>query len=499
MRGVSPRAPLRDASTSEAAPRRSNAPTSAQSATSASSSKIVRGRRITTDYAWDEGNFQFFNDYNHRPPSITTADPVTSRWQSVVGLVAIVLSIACAIALTRTLGADDRVDKRFVAAFPSRPMRTVSLGATALPSPGTIRVVVCPADRAPAIAEGGSFLVLSRGAQTLAREALERDEGHGRRCLEAYAHERGEVSATLELSPTAATQVATVERFVHKRFTVLFALPTLAFVLGLALVLFRKKSHTIENAADGSSAAIPAETRVSPAAPVTWSRAWAMAIGAYVGVHLVNAMIAIAWMALYRPASPADGVTLVVTTIVQHGLMTLVSFALLGAFDRAAEGPRNLGLAVDWRERLGFTKITAPGALASVAIAAALVGVAIASTKLIPDLGASPMGKLLERSPARYAIAFGALIAPFSEELFFRGVMVSAFGQKSLWRGAFWASVIFTLAHAAQLWGAWAGLIPICAVGVTNAVLRAKTKSLSYPWLVHTIYNGALTASLYFL
>ncbi|MBL8679730.1 MAG: CPBP family intramembrane metalloprotease [Myxococcales bacterium] len=423
-----------------------------------------------------------------------------SRWPSLIGLVAILLSIASAIALTRSLGAHDSVDKHFVAAFPTRPMRTVSLGSTRLPSPGTIRVVVCPSDNGPALEEGGSFLVLSRGGQTLVREKLDRDEGHGRRCLEAYAHERGEVTATVELAPSAATRVATVERFVHRRFTVLFALPTLGFVLGLALVLFgrsRNNAHTIETPREETSPDEPAP--VAPDAPVTWSFAWLMAIGAYVGVHLVNAMIAIGWMALYRPPSIGDGVTLAVTTVVQHGLMALVSFALLGAFDRTTDRRGRFGLATDWRARLGFTKITAKGAAASVLIAAVLVVIAVAATKFIPDLSSSPMGKLLERSPARYAIAFGALIAPFSEELFFRGVMVSAFGQKSLWRGAFWASVIFTLAHAAQLWGAWAGLIPICAVGVTNAVLRAKTKSLSYPWLVHTLYNGALTVSLYFV
>jgi membrane protease YdiL (CAAX protease family) len=445
---------------------------------------------------------------------------VSSRLKSSVGLLLMALAITSALAITRGLTASDHVERSHIAAFPTRPMRTLNLGTSHLPSPGTLRLVLCPPDGAPAITTGGSFLVLSRDRAQLAREELTHDESRGRRCLEATAHASGSVTVTAELSTAASTQVSTAERFTHPRFTFLFALPTIAFVLGLALVLFRKKDQgpsalsNTQNTGDsslGEPSASAAAYRPSPepepapnapnapyappVPPVQWPWAWAYAIGGYIAVQLVNALFVIAWIAVYRPADGVDGTTIAVSTLSQHALMILVSFALLGAFQTDS----GRGLARDWRQRLQWTPITLKGAALSALAAGLLVAIAIGSTRLIPDLNASPMGKLLERSPARFAIAFGALIAPFSEELFFRGVLGSAFGQKSVWRGAFISVVVFTLAHAAQLSGAAAGLIPIFAVGLTNAILRAKTNSLAYPWLVHTMYNGALTASLYFV
>jgi membrane protease YdiL (CAAX protease family) len=443
---------------------------------------------------------------------------VSSRWRSSVALLLMALAITSALGITRKLSRSDRVERSHVAAFPTRPMRTLNLGTSHLPSPGTLRLVLCPPDGAPAIAKGGSWLVLSRNGREIARVELAHDDSRGRRCLEGTAHASGPVTVTAELSAAASTQVATAERWSHPRFTFLFALPSIAFVLGLALLLFRNESrgqraaHSHGEASDGSSSS---EMRTSteffrpiseaaltskapyapPMPPVNWPWAWAYAIGGYLAVQLVNTLLVLAWVALYRPPGGIDGTTIAVSTLSQHALMIFVSFALLGAFQ--TDGGRKL--ASDWRERLGWTPITLKGAIGSAIAAAALVSLAIASTKFIHDLNASPMGKLLERSAARFAIAFGALIAPFSEELFFRGVVVSAFGRTNLWRGALISVVVFTFVHVAQLSGAAAGLIPIFAVGLTNAILRVKTNGLSYPWLVHTMYNGALTASLYFV
>jgi membrane protease YdiL (CAAX protease family) len=418
---------------------------------------------------------------------LVTMKRATRTW---VGLLLVLASFVGALWITRSLSFRDEVRQSAVAAFATRPMRTVPLGRVELPTPGTIRVVLCPPDRAPAIAEGGSSLVIDgEGGRRIASEPLTRDESRGRRCLEAIAHASGTVSVRAELSPAASTQVATVERFTHRRITVALAWPALAFVLGLVLVLFgsrRDGDEETENSVtdDGFAPAVP---------PVQWPFSWGLAILAYIGVHIANAMLAVGWNALYKPPpGTIDGLTIAVTTLGQHGLLVLVSLALLGVIGsgRAPEG---------WRARMGFGPVTAKSALVSLGLAAALVGVAIAATKWIPDLNATPMGRILERAPARYAIAFGALVAPLSEELFFRGVLVSAFGKKSVWRGVVLSVLLFTGAHVAQLWGAWAGLVPIFAVGLTNSVLRAKTGGLSHPWLVHTLYNGALTASLYFV
>ncbi len=411
-------------------------------------------------------------------------------------------SIPGALWITRALAARDEVHQSAVAAFASRPMRTVSLGRVALPSPGSARVVLCPPPRTDPLPEGGSRLVVSTlEGREIATETLTRDESRGRRCLEAVAHASGPVLLRVELSAQASTRVATVERFTHRRITPALAWPPLAFVLGLALLLFGGRGGSAGGTTEGDAGVKSDESPEAPMGsepfapdepPVRWPAAWALAIGGYFAAHLANAMLSVGWMTVYKPvAGGVDGTTLAVTTLTQHGLLTAVSLAMFGVLGagRPPEG---------WRARLGFVPWTARDVATSVGLALALVAVAIASTKVIPDLEATPMGKILERSPARYAIAFGALIAPLSEELFFRGVLVSAFGRKGVWRGVIASVLLFTGAHVVQLWGAWAGLIPICAVGITNAVLRARTGGLSQPWLVHVIYNGALTASLYF-
>jgi uncharacterized protein len=84
------------------------------------------------------------------------------------------------------------------------------------------------------------------------------------------------------------------------------------------------------------------------------------------------------------------------------------------------------------------------------------------------------------------------VIAPFSEEIFFRGFMYSAF--KKSWgvnAGLFLSSFLFAVAHL-EIYS----FIPIMIIGWLLAYLFEKTKSLLPAIFLHGVYNLILVMSL---
>jgi membrane protease YdiL (CAAX protease family) len=358
-----------------------------------------------------------------------------------------------------------------------------------VPSPGTVRVVICPAENAAALSADATQVVLrSPGGRQLTSATLTADRSRANRCLDALMHTAGRVRVFVVASQSNAPRIKGLEVFAHHSITPWLACPVLAWLLGFSLLLFVSKHP--------QTTAVSLAPEQDIVIPARWPMGWLFAIGAYVFVHIATVLFTLVLM-LVRKVGPAtmDGVSLGLSTLVQHGMLIVISLILLGAWSKpvgAQSAPLN------WYSAAGFRAFTKKGVALSVLAAAVLVAVAVGCTMLIPELSKSPMGQILERAPARYAIAFGALIAPLSEELYFRGVLVTAFGRKNIWFGVLGSVLFFTAAHVVQLWGSWFGLIPICAVGITNAIIRAKSGGLEQPWLIHTLYNGALTVSLYF-
>jgi uncharacterized protein len=88
-------------------------------------------------------------------------------------------------------------------------------------------------------------------------------------------------------------------------------------------------------------------------------------------------------------------------------------------------------------------------------------------------------------------------LAPFMEELFFRGflypVLVRRIGTLA---AILLTSVLFGLLHGAQLGYSWAVLI-IFLVGIALTTVRAVTKSVASSFLVHVGYNATLSILLF--
>jgi membrane protease YdiL (CAAX protease family) len=185
--------------------------------------------------------------------------------------------------------------------------------------------------------------------------------------------------------------------------------------------------------------------------------------------------------------NPGDSAVFHLVLIVGQSAMLLgVSAWLLGAF-RAA----------DWRAAVGLRPVGLAGFGLALVAGFVLVGVAFLTTLAIRDVSVSPLGRLLQHVPPRFAFGIGAVLAPVGEELFFRGVVVRAFGRQSPTIGVLAATVLFTYAHVDQLTGIAVALVPIASVALVTGWLRVRSGGVTQPWIVHTTYNVALSAELF--
>lgn len=105
-----------------------------------------------------------------------------------------------------------------------------------------------------------------------------------------------------------------------------------------------------------------------------------------------------------------------------------------------------------------------------------------------------PITELFKDRPSAFLLAgFAILIAPWVEEMFFRGFLYPALAR---YTGALVSILItagaFTLLHGAQLGYSWAPLLLIFIVGVALTVVRAATRSVAVCVIVHMTYNFIL-------
>jgi membrane protease YdiL (CAAX protease family) len=129
-----------------------------------------------------------------------------------------------------------------------------------------------------------------------------------------------------------------------------------------------------------------------------------------------------------------------------------------------------------------------------------LAGVAQGVFSLFPSEKNLPIERLFSSTGSAYLLAlFGICIAPFVEEMVFRGFFYPVFER--LW--GFVAAVLFTallfaLIHAPQLGGGLSEMAAIYCVGVALSYARGKTGSVLPSYLMHLGYNATLFVSLFF-
>ena len=133
-----------------------------------------------------------------------------------------------------------------------------------------------------------------------------------------------------------------------------------------------------------------------------------------------------------------------------------------------------------------------------------MAGVALAfASQLVPLLFPSgrhlPIEKLFKGPTSGYLLAaFGIGVAPFVEELLFRGVVYPVFERRwGLEPAVLSTAALFALIHVPQLGGAWPPVIAIFLVGVAFSYARGRSGSLVPSFLMHLSYNSTLFAALY--
>lgn len=110
-----------------------------------------------------------------------------------------------------------------------------------------------------------------------------------------------------------------------------------------------------------------------------------------------------------------------------------------------------------------------------------------------------PIEELFTGPLAGYLLAFfGIAIAPFVEELFFRGLVYPVFERHWGLEGAVLATAAcFAAIHVPQLGGGWAEVLAIFLVGAAFSYARGRTGSLVPPYLMHVGYNTTLFAAIF--
>lgn len=109
-----------------------------------------------------------------------------------------------------------------------------------------------------------------------------------------------------------------------------------------------------------------------------------------------------------------------------------------------------------------------------------------------------PMDKYFVQPAFIYLMmAFGTLVAPLIEEVFFRGLIFPvAFRYLGLSFGTAVTAALFAVIHQGQLAHAWAPLSLLFFVGLVLTSIRAVTKSVAASWITHLSYNSTLFALL---
>jgi membrane protease YdiL (CAAX protease family) len=109
--------------------------------------------------------------------------------------------------------------------------------------------------------------------------------------------------------------------------------------------------------------------------------------------------------------------------------------------------------------------------------------------------GQQLVADLLANVPPVLAIVAAAVIVPFGEELFFRGIVLTAWEREYGPRRGLWGSaLLFTAVHIPD--GGWLIVLPILVLALLLGVTYQRTRSLPMVVALHGAFNAVSTVLL---
>jgi hypothetical protein len=118
---------------------------------------------------------------------------------------------------------------------------------------------------------------------------------------------------------------------------------------------------------------------------------------------------------------------------------------------------------------------------------------------VLPETKEFPLQQMFTSPAAGCALgAYAILIAPWTEEVVFRGLLFGIFErQVGLWFAVVATALLFGGMHVPEYWGAWNHVLLISLVGLTFSLARGLTDSLAPSMILHLAYNTSLIAGLF--
>jgi len=221
-----------------------------------------------------------------------------------------------------------------------------------------------------------------------------------------------------------------------------------------------------------------------------------------------------------------DVVLIAVFSVIATGLLTMIAFSIVHSvpnwkhlkFSQLAAEPWAvippqalgylltlgfMGLVVRRGTRLPFllaVKWDWPRNVWTYLMGGIALSVAIqVGSSFLPIPKSLPIDEFFKTTHAAWVLSvFGIFIAPFFEEIFFRGFFYPVLYRRiGFFAAMVVTSLLFAFTHEGQLAHAWAPLLVLFIVGMVLTYVRAKTQSVACSFLVHAGYNAFLFGMIF--